>query len=117
MKPLWWLTACCILVALAGCGGETSGTTSADAPQQFPLMFDNCGKKITIERSPERVLTIGTPAVDLLHQVGASDRVVARAGEYEVPATGPAGAAVQAKQIIDAEQPSLEKILGLGPTW
>ncbi|MGH8938242.1 MAG: hypothetical protein ACRDV2_02720 [Actinomycetes bacterium] len=80
-------------------------------------MFDNCGKKITIERSPERVLTIGTPAVDLLHQVGASDRVVARAGEYEVPATGPAGAAVQAKQIIDAEQPSLEKILGLGSTW
>ncbi|MGH3753546.1 MAG: ABC transporter substrate-binding protein [Pseudonocardiaceae bacterium] len=115
MKRLWWITACCVLVGLAGlagCGGATSAAPSSAAPSQFPLTFDNCGKKITIERPPEKLLTIGTPAVDVLHQVGASDRVVARAGEYEVPATGPAGTAVQNKPIIDAEQPSLEKILG-----
>lgn len=112
MKRLLWLITCCVLVVLTGCGSGTSGTTSAGDSGQFPLTFTNCGKKITIKQQPKRILTIGTPAVDVLHQVGVSDKIVARAGEYGVPATGSAGAAVRDKRIIDTEQPSLEKILG-----
>lgn len=104
-------------LTLVGCGtstGDTSAPTTADptGAVQFPLTFDNCGTKVTIQSRPERVLTIGTPAVDALYAAGASDRVVARAGEYDVPATGPAGAAVASKPVIDPMQPTLESIIG-----
>lgn len=109
------LTVCALI---AGCGASTSPSTTPSAPPdassavQFPLTFDNCGEQVTIASRPQRVLTIGTPAVDALYAAGASDKVVARAGEYDVPATGPAGAAVESKPVIDSEQPTLEAILG-----
>lgn len=105
------------LLVLTGCGGNASTSSAGTAPRsssavQFPFTFDNCGTKVTVKSRPERVLTIGTPAVDALYAAGASDRVVARAGEYDVPATGPAGAAVESRPVIDDMQPTLESIIG-----
>lgn len=109
-------------LTLASCGTGTGATPAAPAATtaapaaavQFPFTFDNCGEQVTVMSRPERVLTIGTPAVDALHTAGASDKVVARAGEYDVPATGPAGAAVESQPVIDAMQPTLEAIIGSG---
>lgn len=100
-------------LVLAGCGDDEKATGKAAAPAtQFPLTFDNCGRDVTLKTAPERVLTIGTPAVDALYHAGASRTVAARAGEYKVPATGPAGAAVRDKPIIADEQPTLESVIG-----
>jgi len=100
-----------------GCG-TSSSTSTTPAPESagdtvtFPLTFDNCGTMVTLPSRPQRVLTIGTPAVDALYLAGAVDAVMARAGEYDVAATGPAGAAVESKPVIDAMQPTLEAIIG-----
>ncbi|UFU01919.1 ABC transporter substrate-binding protein [Ruania suaedae] len=97
-------------------GGESTsaeGATSIGATQ-YPLTIDNCGEELEVEQEPESVLTIGTSAVALLDAAGASDRIVARAGEFgaELPAglTAPPTDA----EILDPYDPSIEVIVGAG---
>lgn len=96
--------------AAGGAAGETGA-----APAGYPITFDNCGREVTVERRPERVLTIGTGAVTMLELAGAADRIVARAGEFGNPPDGAAGEAVAAVPVVAEKTPALEPVLGAKP--
>ncbi len=102
-----------LALALAACSSDNeSGEDSSAAG--YPLTVDNCGEELVIESEPQTVMTIGTSAIALLDAAGASDRIIARAGEFgsELPQgleQPPSDA-----EIVDPADPTAEKIIGAG---
>ncbi|MGN2640202.1 ABC transporter substrate-binding protein [Nocardia takedensis] len=64
---------------LAACGAPDSASGPADAG--FPMTISSCGREVSFERSPERVVTVGSVAAPLLAAAGAADRVKTRSFE------------------------------------
>ncbi len=96
----------------AGCGGSGDDQTAPTDGAGFPLTIDDCGRELVLEQPPERVLSIGTVASNMLHAAGAADRVVARAGEFGTAPAGEAGAAVAGAEILVEDDPATEVIIG-----
>ena len=98
------------LLALSGCAPGEPGATAAASG----VTVTDCGRDVHFDDAPASVLTIGSDAIALLDAAGASDRIVARSGEFgaELPAglTAPPTAAT----IIDANDPTTEQIIGSG---
>jgi len=101
--------------ASSGTGTDSAAASSApadDAGTEYPVTVQNCGEDLEIPAEPESVLSIGTSAVALLDAAGASERIVARAGEFgaDLPpdlATPPTDAPV-----LDPFDPTIEVIVG-----
>ncbi len=81
--------ACAVVacLAVAACGSSADDASTADDPggqtgtavaDGFPVEIDNCGRTVTIEEPPERVLTGYQNTVELMIALGLGDRVVAR---------------------------------------
>lgn len=114
----------------AACGGSDDGdsaaengaaTTAAGAATEggggattYPFTFENCGRSITLAKAPEKILTLGTSAVTMLHVAGATDKVVARAGEFGTPTPGEAGEAVADVPVLAEDDPGTEAVVGSG---
>lgn len=59
---------------LAGC--------SAAETEDTAISLQNCGRTVTLEAPPERVVLQGPTSVPTLQRLGVLDRVVAKAGDY-----------------------------------
>jgi iron complex transport system substrate-binding protein len=103
-----------LAVLLGGCGTQGDRATVGDGTRASPLTIDSCGHAVTFEAAPRKVLTIGPTAVYQLHAAGASERIVARAGEFGGELVGPAASAVEDVPVIDPEDPAREPILAAG---
>ncbi|WP_216910808.1 ABC transporter substrate-binding protein [Nocardia noduli] len=68
------------LVGLTACGGSTARTT-AHPETGFPLTISSCGRDVTFEAAPRRVVTVGSIAAPMIAAAGAADRVIARTFE------------------------------------
>lgn len=103
----------------SACGGADDSSEeandSSEEPGEFPMTVENCGEEVTIESRPERVLTVGGSALNLVVAAGGADTIVARAGEFGVAPAALAGSAAEDAEIIDSEFPSAEVILGADP--
>ncbi|HHW58560.1 MAG TPA: ABC transporter substrate-binding protein [Clostridia bacterium] len=56
---------------------ETSQTTTEAAKTQFPLKIkDFLGREVTIEKEPQRIVTLAPSTTELLYAVGAGSKVV-----------------------------------------
>jgi iron complex transport system substrate-binding protein len=101
-------------VTLASCagGGEPAATFPA-ANSKFPMTVSSCGQQVTIDHPPTRVLTVETDTSTALAAVGASNRIVARAGEGDSPLGGYADELSGIPQIgaNDPDPPSREVVL------
>lgn len=99
-------TSVLVVAALAGCADDPVPTATAGvagsaeptatatpegpAPEGFPMTVSSCGRDVTFERPPERVVTVGSVAAPLVAAAGAEDRIVVRTfepasfpGEYD----------------------------------
>lgn len=86
--PLAGLTALALVGVLTACGsgststspGTTTGTTAAPAspgtPAAFPVTVTSCGRTLTFDKAPERVVVDGEVYAIPLFQLGVGDRVV-----------------------------------------
>lgn len=104
--------AVALTAGLAGCAAPDSA--SAGAAAGYPVDVIDCGAPLTIERAPEAVFTVGTSAVELLDAAGASDRIVARSGEFDAPLSDDVIDPPSADLIVDALDPTTEQIIGSG---
>ncbi|WP_156759104.1 ABC transporter substrate-binding protein [Microbacterium karelineae] len=97
--------------AAAACSPAAEGS-APDAAAGFPLTIENCGEELTIDAEPQTILTVGTSSVSLLDAAGASDRIIARTGEFgaELPADlqNPPTSA----EVLDPADPAIETIVG-----
>lgn len=105
------LVAAGLTLLLAAC----SGASGADGPAPEAITVDDCDRQVTLDRAPERVLTVGTSAPLLLHAAGAADRVVARAGEFGSPLPAEVEAVLGDAEVVDPADPALEVIVDADP--
>ena len=93
-KKLFSLLLVCTLMGtvLAGCGGpkqttepmppaandeEPDNKETGDAGA-YPMTFDNYGREVTLEKKPEKVLTLGPNCTELFVALGLGDYVIGR---------------------------------------
>jgi iron complex transport system substrate-binding protein len=111
------------MLAFAGCGGDTPDQPGANP--RAPLTVENCGEQVTITKSPQRVIILGSSPIPLVEAAGALDRVVAKAGEFpdalytdttrsalnSIPTIGEGenatGTVQIAQEVVIAQQPDL----------
>lgn len=104
-------------LALGACGGDDdSDSAGSTATGDFPMTVENCGREITFEEPPERVLAMGGEGATLLFAAGAADRISAFA-EVEAEPLGAAEPAVAdvPEKLGDATELSREVIIGAQP--
>ncbi|WP_040158293.1 ABC transporter substrate-binding protein [Mobilicoccus massiliensis] len=106
--------------SLCACGAtpvateNASGGTSTPASGNYPMTVDDCGTTVTVEEAPRKVLTIGQAAVGLLDAAGASDRIVARSGEFGAELPPGLRTPPTSSTILDPADPKAEAILDSG---
>ncbi len=113
LRTLAAAAAATLGLTLTGCGATT--TAGAPASAGYPLTVADCGRDVTIDSAPQRVLTIGTAAVELLDAAGASDRVVARTGEFGAPLPADLKNPPSDDLITDPSDPTTEEIIAAEP--
>jgi len=103
--------AAVLLVLSAACGGSSTNLTpSAAAEASFPLIIDQSdGQKLTLERRPQRIVSLAAHATEIFCAVGAGDQLVA----VDRFANCPLGS--KAKPEVDGFRPSVEAIAGYRP--
>lgn len=96
------LSTACILMA-----------TPAFAETTYPLTLDNCGVSVTIDKAPERVVTIKSTATELLLSLGLADRIVG-VGFQDGPLPG---ALAVDLPVLSDKLPSQEVVLETEPDF
>jgi iron complex transport system substrate-binding protein len=111
----------CIAAAwAAACGGGSSASSTTATPStlasttvpqdSFPLTLDESdGQKVTLARSPHRIVSLSANATDIICAIGGGDELVAVEKYANCPENS------QAKPELDAFQPSLEAIVAYQP--
>lgn len=70
--------------AAAGCGSDGSGSSSTIAPR--PIAFESCGRTVTLDRAPRRVVILNDGIADTLFALGVGDTIVAKTRGESTPA-------------------------------
>ncbi|WP_339109681.1 ABC transporter substrate-binding protein [Thioclava sp. GXIMD4216] len=63
------------LALLLGSTPLWAQTPAQTGATQYPLVLENCGKRLTIEAPPERAVTIGQSATEILYSLGLAGKV------------------------------------------
>ncbi|EGX60056.1 iron transport lipoprotein [Streptomyces zinciresistens K42] len=74
------VTALCLasVLALSGCGAEVeppAGASSTAAAKNAAVTLTNCGRKVTFDKVPERVVTNDVGITELMFALGLEDRM------------------------------------------
>ena len=91
-----------------------SGHAAWAAPTHYPLTIHNCGRAITFEEAPSRVVTLGQSEVEILLAMGLADKVVAAAVWFEPVKPEFAAANAKIRRLAD-NTPSFEAVVGQEP--
>lgn len=104
------------LLVLAGCGGDGEASTGQGATAaKFPMTVETCGRAVTLERPPERVMTVGAEAPALMWAAGAADRITVRAATFGAVYEPAEPMFRDVPLISPGDEPTREVILGQEP--
>lgn len=102
-------------IALAGCASPASAPPAEAAGGAYPVTVDDCGDAVQIAQRPERVLTVGTAAVELLDAAGAASAITARTAEFGAALPSTLADPPSDDLIVDPADPTTETIVGATP--
>ncbi len=74
-----------LVTACAPAAAPSTPVAPTEAPAagaHYPVTVENCGRTVTFDGPPERVVSIWQPGNELLLALGLRDRIVALAGNY-----------------------------------
>lgn len=88
-KHLFPLLLTCIVMAslLTGCGKQApatpespaqSSSVNAAVSDSYPITLQNYGREVTVEKKPEKVLTLGPNCTELFAALGLGEKVIGR---------------------------------------
>jgi iron complex transport system substrate-binding protein len=118
-RPATLLVAAALTATLlAGCGSSTADdapaakrTTATEGRTTYPLTItDNCGTDVTIERPPERVVSVNQGSTEILLSLGLEDKMVGTATWTDEIRTNLAAANAKVPRLGDGPV-SYERIL------
>ncbi|NRQ39562.1 ABC transporter substrate-binding protein [Nonomuraea sp. NN258] len=107
VRPLVGALLGLLLTACAAAPGSPAATPAADRPAAAErVTIENCGRTLTFDRPPAKVVTGYQPALETLLALGLQDRVAGRTNFSE---NGPDG-------FLPGQKPHYDKIPELSPT-
>ncbi|MFJ9389578.1 ABC transporter substrate-binding protein [Nocardioides sp. NPDC101246] len=114
------LTASTVLVlgsTLAGCASDQpSDTQQAAGAAGFPVTLTNCGREITLEAPPERVVSLNQGSTEILLSLGLADRIAGSA-TWTDPVLDSLAAANEDVPRLAENAPSYERVLEAEPDF
>ena len=123
------LAAALLLAALSGCAAQEEPAAPAQetaSAEGYPVTVENYGRTVTVNKRPEKVLTLGPNCTELFAALGLSDLVVGRSlvnhsrgplPEYEaavnaIPELNHASATREAVLSIPRDRPPMMMVAG-----
>jgi iron complex transport system substrate-binding protein len=104
--------ATALALLAGGCGdsaGDAPGAASEPAAESaFPVTVEDATRRVTVERRPERIVSLSPSATETLFAVGAGDQVIAVDDESDWPRGVPT-------TDLSSYQPNVEAIAGHRP--
>lgn len=101
-----------LALALGACADGTSATgarsSPTSSPSAFPVAIDAANGTVTIERRPERIVSLSPTATEMLFAIGAGDQVVAADDQSNYPPQAPT-------TTLSGYEPNAEAIAGYEP--
>jgi len=94
--------------------GLTGLAGTAFAATQYPLTLENCGRQITFEKAPEKIVSIGQGMTEVLFSLGLADKVAGTAVWVGPVLPQYAEANSRIKRLADND-PSFEAVVGQEP--
>lgn len=101
-------------LALAGCTYGPPDTYDAPDIDAYPMTIDNCGTVVTLDRAPERIVTIKSSTLELLLALGLEDRIVGTAFS-DGPVPDAYAEAAAGLEVLSDKVPSQEVTLAAEP--
>ena len=117
MRPkLFALTVLPIFaLAVSGCSTAAEQPSAAQAPADgYPVTIENCGREVTIQQAPERIVSLNQGSTEMLLTLGAADRVVGAAGWTDPILPALEGENARVERLAD-QAPSFESVLAKEP--
>ncbi|QCB94012.1 putative F420-0 ABC transporter substrate-binding protein [Cellulomonas shaoxiangyii] len=117
LLPVAALTACADGSATSPAtpsGGSSSAAASPTAG--YPVTVDNCGTEVTLERAPERIVTIKSSTTEMVAALGLADRLVGTAFSDGPPPEAWADALADVPVLSD-KVPGQEALLEVEPDF
>ncbi|GAB2568128.1 ABC transporter substrate-binding protein [Leucobacter ruminantium] len=109
------------LAALTGCGAsevvEPERTAAAgEGATEYPLTLENCGREVTIDQAPQRVVSLDQNSTEILLSLGLEDRMVGTASWTDPVLDSLAEANEQVPRLAD-NAPTYEVLLDADPDF
>ncbi|WP_030555934.1 ABC transporter substrate-binding protein [Streptomyces exfoliatus] len=120
-----------LLLTATGCGGGSADPGAKNPPaknppaqnqaggvgQGYPVTFDdNCGRRVTVDRSPRRAVALDQGAAEILLSLGLADRMVGTATWTDPVLAGLEKENAKVPRLAD-RYPSFEKVLDTEPDF
>lgn len=113
--------AAALAVTITGCGpsepvAETDPgqDVTAEGSTEYPLTLENCGREITVEAPPERVVSLDQNSTEILLSLGLEDRIVGTASWTDPVLPALAEAEEDVPRLSD-DAPTYEVVLDTDP--
>lgn len=102
------------LTTIAFALGLTGFASSGFAATQYPLTIDNCGQKVTFEKAPAKIVSIGQGMTEILFSLGLADKIAGTAVWVGPVLPQYAEANSKIPRLADND-PSFESVVGKAP--
>ena len=101
-----------LLFSLSACGGSGGGSgTGTDLKPDFPVEYtDAQGQTRTLEKAPEKIVSLAPNITEILYEIGAGDKIVAVSNWCTYPAE-----AAAKEKVGDTMSVNIERIIELQP--
>ncbi|MBB3037036.1 ABC transporter substrate-binding protein [Hoyosella altamirensis] len=107
--------------ALVACGQSEAVDSGAAASNEegttiYPLVLDNCGRTVTVDAAPQRVVSLDQGSTEILLSLGLAERVVGTASWTDPIRENLAEANALVSRLAD-NAPTYEVVLGADPDF
>jgi len=103
-----------LIAALFAVSTAALPATAFAASTSYPLTVENCGQKVTFDKAPKQIVSIGQGMTETLYSLGLADKVAGTAVWVGPVLPQYAEANAKIKRLADND-PSFESIVGLEP--
>ena len=99
-------------VGLVSCGSSNAGSSSSnESSSVYPLtLTDSFGGEVTLDKAPEKVVSVAPNMTELVYKLGAGNMLVGRTDYCDYPEE-----ALNVESIGTLRTPDIEKIISLEP--
>jgi iron complex transport system substrate-binding protein len=109
------------VLALTGCGASEvvqpeAAAVSGEGRTEYPLVLENCGHEVTVESTPQHVVSLDQNSTEILLSLGLEDRMVGTAS-WTDPVLGSLSAANESVPRLADDAPTYEVLLGADPDF